>query len=293
MQRRTNIQVTSLIILLSIITILVQFVIYYFFSAFYIILGAAVLINALCCHLIIEQTATYEACFSYSVLNLFISTIIIVLSYFGKDLSLLPYTSLMLGIAIINWLIPSVHCFTRNMLDYGTRLEDYSAFYRKDSVLFFAVYLIFLLYTAFSKASFSFTSVGSLDTVNFIPFEAITIQIEDFLYDIVPLKNILTYLLSRILLFLPYGFQLALLLRRQGRLVRFASLLVLPLSVELVQYFLFPSRCDIDDIIYGLIGGIVGTLLFYLCNMLYRAFAGKDFLAGRGDAAYSRGKLRF
>lgn len=293
MQRRTNIQVSSLIILLSIITILVQFVIYYYFSAFYIILGIAVLINVISCHIIMEQTSTYEACFNYSALNLFISTIIIILSYFGKDQSFLPYTGIMLGIAMINWLIPSIHCFARNMLDYGTRFEDYPIFYRNDSILFFVIYILVLFYASFAKNAFSFAYIGSLNAVNFIPFEAITTQIEDYLYGMIPSRNIIVYLLCRILIFLPYGFQITLLLRRQGRFIRLAVLLFFPLLLEALQYFLLPSRCDIDDVIYGLIGGILGTILYYFCNLIFRVFTGKNFLASGYEHSYSNSELHF
>jgi hypothetical protein len=111
--------------------------VYYFFAAFYIIWGVSILLCIASCHVLQEQTSSYEACFNYSVLTLFISMVIIFLSYLGKEQSFLPYTGLMLGIFVINWLIPCIHCFLRNMLDYGTRFEDYRTFYRNDSVLFF------------------------------------------------------------------------------------------------------------------------------------------------------------
>lgn len=293
MQRRTNIQVSSLIILLSIITILFQFVIYYFFAAFYVIWGIAILISLLCCHILLEQTSTYEVCFHYSSLVLFMSFLIMLLSYLGENQAFLPYSGIMLGIGIINWLIPCIYCFLRNMLDYGTRFEDYNIFYRNHSLLFFMIYAGILLYGMFVKGAFPILYQGALGSANMIPFEAITILIEDYLYDIIPLRDVLIYLLIRILIFLPYGFQITLLLRRQSRLIRFIMLILPPLVLELIQYIVISYRSDIDDVIYAIIGGVLGSILFYLCNLIFRAFTGKNFLAKETDYPFTNSRIHF
>jgi glycopeptide antibiotics resistance protein len=292
MQRRTNIQDSSLIIILSIITILVQFITYYFFAAFYVIWGIAILAALISCHILLEHTMSYPVCFNYSSLILFISGIILFLSFKGNP-SFLPYSNTMLGIAIINWLIPCLYCYLRNMLDNGTRFTDYRLFYRNDALLFSLLYLGVLFYGCFFKGAFPLVYRGSLDTANFIPFEAITVLIEDYLYDIVPLSDVLFYISIRILVFLPYGFQTTLLLRRQSRLPRLLSLLALPCVIEAAQYFAFPERFDIDDIIYAFLGGILGSILYHLCNLIFRAITGKDFLSRESDYPYSRSGLHF
>ncbi len=293
MQRRTNVQVSSLIILLSIITICIQFVIYYFFAAAVVIWGIAALITLISCHILLEQTSTYEVCFNYSSLILFISAVILLLSFLNEDQAYLPFTGSMLGIAAINWLIPCLYCFIRNMLDYGTHIEDYDLFYRNHSVLFFVIYLGILCYGLFGVDAFPFAYQGTLNSPNIIPFETITIQIEDYLYSIIPLSDIVIYLLVRILVFLPYGFQMTLVLRRQPRLIRALGLFVLPVILELTQLFLIPKRFDIDDIIYAILGGILGSLLYYLCNMVFRAFTGKNFLSKETDYPFSNSGLHF
>jgi glycopeptide antibiotics resistance protein len=134
---------------------------------------------------------------------------------------------------------------------------------------------------------------GTLTSVNIVPFEVITIQIEEYLYGIVPLNNIVIYLLSRITAFIPYGFIIALLLRRKNRLPKYASLLILPIVMEVLQYFIFPTRCDIDDVIYAFLGGILGSVLFYLLNVIFRSVTGKEFLMRNSDYRYSGGALHF
>ncbi len=293
MQRRTHVQASSLIIFLSIITIIVQFAVYYFFAAYYLIWGVSILMCILSCHILQEQTSTYEACFNYSVLILFISTVIIALSYLGREGAFLPYSGAMLGILLINWLLPCIHCFLRNILDYGTRFEDYRTFYRNDSLLFFIIYIGIILYGSFVTTAFPWAYNGSLSYANIIPFEAITYQIEDYLYDMLPLSDIILYLACRIFLYIPYGYQMTFLLRKQGKPIRLAALLVLPILIELFQYILIPGRFDIDDIIYALLGGILGSLLFYLCNLIVRAITGRDFLSRDTDYLFSNNKLHF
>lgn len=293
MQRRTHIQVSSLIIFISIITVMVQFIVYYYFSSILIIWGVACLISFLSCHILLEQTATYEACYQYSLLTLFNSLVITVLSYYGNDQSLLPFTGAMLGILFINWLIPSFHCYLRYMLDYGSKLDDYTTFYRNHSILFLLFYFGIILYTLFAVTAFPSVYRGTLESANVIPFQVITTQIEDYLYELIPLSDVLIYFLSRILLFLPYGFFITLLIRRRQRLLRFLLLLALPFLLELGQYFIIPSRFDIDDLIYALLGGILGSLSFYLQNGIFRTFNGREFLLKETDYPFSSSSLHF
>jgi hypothetical protein len=293
MQRRTNIQVSSLIIILSIVTIILQFIAYYFLAAFYIIWCISCLISILCCHILVEQTVSYEAIFDYSLLTIFISSVIIGLTYLGKAQSFLPYTSVMLGIVVINWLIPSVYSFLRNMLNLGSKIEDFNSFYRNSNIVFTLFYLAVITYGSFATAAFPWAYRAVAETANFIPFGLIATQIEDYLYELIPLSDVITYLGSRILLFLPYGFFTTMVLRRQARLPRFFALLFLPFVIELLQYFIIPSRCDIDDILYALIGGILGSLSYYLLNVIFRTFTGKNFLAKEGDYRYSGNSLHF
>jgi hypothetical protein len=241
----------------------------------------------------VEQTVSYGASFDYSFLTLFISCVIIGLTYMGKGQSFLPYTSVMLGIAVINWLVPSIYCFLRNMLNSESKIEDFNSFYRNNHIVFFLFYIVIVTYGSFATSAFPWAYRSVTESANFIPFGLIATQIEDYLYELIPLSDVITYLLSRILLFLPYGFFTTLVLRRQARLPRFFALLFLPFVIELLQYFIIPSRCDIDDILYALIGGILGSLSYYLLNVIFRTFTGKDFLAKEGDYRYPGNSLHF
>jgi glycopeptide antibiotics resistance protein len=170
---------------------------------------------------------------------------------------------------------------------------DFNSFYRNLSIVFALFYFAVIIYGAFVKDAFPWAFPVNNGTSNFIPFGIIATQIEDYLYDYIPLSDIITYLATRIIVFIPYGFYITLLLRRQSKLTRFFALLQLPLIIEILQYFFIPRYCDIDDLIYALIGGLLGSLLFLLTAVIFHAISGKEFLSRENDYRFSGGSLYY
>ncbi|MDF2537347.1 MAG: putative rane protein [Herbinix sp.] len=295
MQRRSSIHISSLIVFLSILTTLLQFAVYYFFASSYLILGISSLFVALCCHILLERSYDYEACFIYTVLSVFISLIVTILTYLGKDdsFSIIPYTETLIGIVVVNWLIPNIHCFIRNMFDYGTRIENYTEFYRNSSIIFLLFYIGIIVYGSFFVKVFPWAYPMNTDSVNLIPFLSVSTQIEDYLYGALPLSDILLYLSSRILIFIPYGFYVTLISRRVSRLLRCVILLFVPVILEALQYFLYPTRCDIDDVIYAFFGGLLGILCFSLTNAVYKLISGRNFLSKDPTYRFTNSSLHF
>jgi VanZ like family. len=193
----------------------------------------------------------------------------------------------MFGIVLINWLIPMLHCFIRSMTGYGTVTEDFTRFYWDSSIVFLVSYLAFILYSSFADTAFPRAYKTVSDSFNFTPFNVISEQIEDYLYGVIPLSDIVIYLTSRILLYAPYGFYISLAQNSRNRLVKSAFLLLLPFLLEALQFFIINERCDIDELLYGFIGGLIGNFLFFLVNAIYHVFSGKDFLSGDKSSHYS------
>lgn len=277
MKKRVSTQSSSLLVMLSLFTILIQFAAYYFFNYNIAIWGIACVVSIICCHILLCQTITYHICFDYSFLTMFMSLIIIILTYFGNNQDF-SYSGTMLGIAFINWLIPMLHCFFRYMLDYGTTVDDFNSFYRDSSIVFFIFYIGILIYGSFTPDVFGWAYKAIPDNAVFVPFKIITLQVKHYLDGSVPFINIIIYLASRILIYLPYGFIIMLVLRRKSRLSKGLSVFILPFLIETVQYFTIPVRCDIDDLIYAVISSLLGFLAFMLINAIYRAFSGRNFL---------------
>lgn len=293
MRRRSNTEISSIIVFLSIVSIVIQFTAYYLFYSPYLIIGISSLIVIICTHILLEQSLTYDSCTIYTILLLFISIIITLLVYLGAEASLLPFSNTLFGIIVINWLVPITHCFIRNMLDYGSRIDKFHSFYRNVSLIFIFFYMGILLYISFSDVSFTWLYRTQSTQPTFTPFWQVATQIEDYINKMIPLSDILTYLLSRILTYIPYGFYGVLILRNRSRLVRYLFLLLFPTIIELLQYFFIPGRCDIDDVIYAFIGGMIGALLYILINFIYRAASGKDFLEKESNYRFYNNTLHF
>lgn len=291
-QRRTNLQVSSLIIMLSIITIVLQFAAYYFFEAAYIVWGISCIVSIISCHIILQQAASYEAAYCFSLLTIFISLAITIVVYLGEAESFLPYTGIMTGIVIINWLLPLLHCIIRYIFDYSTRVEDFYIFYRNISIIFLVFYLGLLLYAAFTPDVFSWAYPIQTEGYNILPFEKLATLIENYLYKQASLGTIATYLMCRILIYMPYGFYLRLVLFNRTRITRLIVFMLLPLLVELVQFLVIPTRCDIDDIVYAALGAFFGSLSFFLFNSMVKAISGRDFLVNN-TSHYSHSSLYF
>lgn len=293
MRRRSHMEISSMIVFLSIISILVQFTAYYFLASPYLILGLSSLIVMICTHILLEQSFTYESCTVYTILLLFISIIITLLTYLGTETNLLPFTNTLYGIIALNWLIPILHCFIRNMFDYGSRIEKFYSYFRNVSIIFIIFYLGLLIYISYGTSSLPWSYHISTNQPNFTPFWRVATQIEDYINKMIPLSDIITYLLVRILTYIPYGFYIILILRNTSKFIRLIFLLLLPFIIELLQYIILPARCDIDDVIYAFIGGVIGALLYHITNAIYRAVSGKNFLTKDTDYRYSNSSLHF
>lgn len=287
MLKKTSAQITTLMVFSSILTIVVQFVTYYFIEPPLIILGISTLICMIFNHIILEKSKTYISSFSYSLLTLFVSFIIMLLTYYGQDQSILPYTPVLYGIVIINWLVPTVHNYFRSMLEHGNKTENFHRFYRNNNIVFIIFYLAIIIYASFLGGTYPWPYPIILDGGNLTPFLSLSIYIERFIVGLGPLKDVFIYLAGRILIFLPYGFYIGLLLRNKPRILKFIALLFFPLILELIEFWTLSPGADIDDIFYGLIGSLIGTAMFYLVNYIYRLGSGRNFLSKGNNYRYS------
>ena len=293
MQRRINMETSSLIVLLSILTILFQYGAYYFIAPPMLILLISCVITLTCTHVLLEQSTVYETSFVYIGLITFIGLIITVLSYSSKEGSLLPYSSTMLVILAINWIIPVTHCFLRNMLDYGTRIDGYLTFNLSTGIVFNLFYLGLIIYGSFTAKGYPWTYITVINSANFTPFMSVSILIEDFLMDLIPLKEIFIYLANRIIIFIPYGYYVTMLLRRHNRLYKIIAIFIFPLIIEILQFFTYRQRSDVDDIIYALLAGLLGNILYNVINIIYRIISGRDFLEEETNSRFSGTTLHF
>ena len=84
-----------------------------------------------------------------------------------------------------------------------------------------------------------------------------------------------TNLLGNVLIFLPFGFFMAMASRYRSFLNTLIYSFALSLTIELSQLFMKVGCFDVDDLLLNTIGGILGFITFLICNVIRRNYAKK------------------
>ena len=291
--KRGSINNATLIILFSIAAVLVQFTAYYLLDSNYLRFGIAAIICLLFCHIILEQTLNYEFCFSYSLLNIFLCTIIILLSFVGSKETILTYHPVLFLFIAIDWLIPLLYSMIRNLADSSLKYSDFNVFYRNTSIVFIIFYLAILIVFLFLRNNSFVSYFTDISSINYIPFLSLATLIEHHISGYFTMAELLKYLALCIALFIPYGFYSTLMFRYQSRILRFLALLFLPLIIEILQLVFLLGKCDIDDVLLGLLGGFIGAILYHIVNTVYRTITDEDFLYTRTRYSFYGSSIHF
>lgn len=285
--RRNSIHITTFVILTGILSVTAQCCLYYFTPYYPVIYGLSILVTLFFSHILIEKFHGYDTGFSYLLLNSFTWFVISLLSYTGKG-SFLPFHWDLLFFIVLNWGIPTLYYMIRRLADYGERYPNFNAFFRNSSVvcltLYTALLAIFLYFGNKDETAF---------TVNMVPFLTIASVIENFIDKTLSLKEMILYFVKYTLYFAPYGFYIILLLRYKGRIFRGAALFLLPLLWEALQLLLQRGQVDVDGILLGWFGGLLGGFLYHLTNCIFRHFTDRDFLSRSSRGFYSGRNLYY
>lgn len=289
--QRNSVHLTTIIILLSILSLSIQFITYYFFGGTLITFSLTSIIILLFSHILLEQFLSYENCFSYLLLNLFMSFIVIIFAYYGGEDFVLSYQPDLFIFIVLNWIIPVIYCIFRNLFDRGPKFMYFIQFYRNTSIIFLIFYTGLLITLLFTNNNTD--NVSGMISFQFIPFVTIATVIENYIIGQIALDALISIFIISILLFVPYGYYCALLLRYFGRLTRIVALLILPILVEVLQSVLRFSKGEVDDIILAFIGALLGVLCYNILNSIFQSVADEDFLSDRSSHSYYRSNLHF
>lgn len=84
-----------------------------------------------------------------------------------------------------------------------------------------------------------------------------------------------TNLLGNVLIFLPFGFFMAMASKYRSFLSTVIYSFALSLTIELSQLFMKVGCFDVDDLLLNTIGGMMGFVAFSICNVIRRNYAKK------------------
>lgn len=82
-------------------------------------------------------------------------------------------------------------------------------------------------------------------------------------------------LVGNVLIFMPYGFFLPMASRSRSFFVTMFYSLGLSFCIEVFQLLTKVGSFDVDDLLLNTIGGILGYIVFVICNAIRRKYAAK------------------
>lgn len=178
---------------------------------------------------------------------------------------------------LIAFLVPVVFCTVAAFIMRETQRNFYGEFFMGQSVVLAVSLVLFYIYW-FGR--FNVDPTMTEPTGRFVPFATLAAFIEKLIYGTITGGEFARYLMFSIVIYIPFGYIVGVIGQNFHLLVEIFSVLILPVAVELLQLVLVLNGCDIDDMIFGFLGGLLGIGIFKLLNLFALTMTGAT-LTGR------------
>ncbi|MEG1066977.1 MAG: VanZ family protein, partial [Erysipelotrichaceae bacterium] len=121
--------------------------------------------------------------------------------------------------------------------------------------------------------SYQYNLFGLKGIINIVPFkETLKLLNNGASSTIGPNINIVLDMMY----FLPLGFLMPLLFEKYNNFLRIVFIsMIISIVIEIIQLFTILSVCDIDDIIFNVIGAVIGLICFKVFERIVINFKGK------------------
>ena len=140
--------------------------------------------------------------------------------------------------------------------------------FRAVGKVLFLLYVVFLIYSLFLAEWYGRTGISEEYRYNLELFR----EIKRFIIYREQLGAFAVFanLAGNILIFVPYGFFISVASRERGFFKTLFFSMGLSLCVEIIQLFTRVGSFDVDDILLNTIGGVLGYIIFLICNGIRR-----------------------
>ena len=140
--------------------------------------------------------------------------------------------------------------------------------FRAVGKVLFLLYVVFLIYFLFLAEWYGRTGISEKYRYNLELFR----EIKRFIIYREQLGAFAVFanLAGNILIFVPYGFFISVASRERGFFKTLFFSMGLSLCVEIIQLFTRVGSFDVDDILLNTIGGVLGYIIFLICNGIRR-----------------------
>lgn len=140
--------------------------------------------------------------------------------------------------------------------------------FRAVGKVLFLLYVVFLIYFLFLAEWYGRTGISEEYRYNLELFR----EIKRFIIyrEQLGAFTVFANLAGNILIFVPYGFFISVASRERGFFKTLFFSMGLSLCVEIIQLFTRVGSFDVDDILLNTIGGVLGYIIFLICNGIRR-----------------------
>lgn len=142
---KRSVNISSLVILLSLLSFLFEMCLYYFIPQHLITVAVAAIISLGLAHFFLESSLNYDYCFLHASFMTITSTAFTIIVYLMQPNVWIAYDYSLIALIIVNWFIPFGYCFIRDFCDRGPRFAEYLFFFYGMSILFLIIYAIALV----------------------------------------------------------------------------------------------------------------------------------------------------
>lgn len=145
--------------------------------------------------------------------------------------------------------------------------------YRILGKILFVLYIIFVFYFLLISEVYGRTSEMQEYHYNLVLFQEIK-RFWNYREQLGAFATV-TNLFGNVLIFLPFGFFMPMASKYRSFLSTSFYSLALSLIVEISQLFMKVGCFDVDDLLLNTIGGMLGYIVFSICNVTRRNYAKK------------------
>jgi glycopeptide antibiotics resistance protein len=145
--------------------------------------------------------------------------------------------------------------------------------YRILGKVMFVLYIAFLVYFLCFAEWYGRTEPSEGYRYNLVLFKEIMRFIE--YREELGVFAVFANLFGNILIFVPYGFFISMASTSRGFFQTLFYSFALSLGVEIFQLFARVGSFDVDDLLLNTLGGVLGYILFLICNIIRRKCYGQ------------------
>lgn len=280
MNART-INISSLVILLSLISLICEGFIYYFLPQHIWAILFSVICSLLLSHFFLEMAFSYTYNILHTGFMTFSTMLFSIIVYLIQPNPWISYDFSLVFLVLSNWLTPFIYCTIRDLTDPGPRFNGYDRFFRQTSVILLLVYLFSIIKQFYITPIVPPYKALAFGAQNFIPYMSTGTYLEEMIRTNQSLVPLFCFLAEMIILFIPFGFYVCAYGRKKPFILRLLCYLAFPLLLELSQELTGLGRGHIDDYISALLGTLIGVMIYHAANGIFHIVAGRTIAAER------------